>query len=286
MDLLQENALGVKVPSGETILTKYLNGYTATVVVTGNEKAALNDTTPLAAGKTEVDNDTILNWTTGLDEIGSSYTIWAVKGGAQKNDTVVYSELTADNAYETFTEEADLYNGPTAIKMKTNGSTESFLNFGTEGYYTSDYRLEWTDANDSAKTVVRVAGEKITAADYADIQKVFNSADREIYVGTKKTNANYTDVSDEMSFRQFAAKYLTADASVAVTANENGNYVKVIDNDGDGVAEYVLKTEYDMDVIESISSKGEYKLSNVASIKGSDIVSEDELAAGDVIVTL
>jgi hypothetical protein len=317
MDLLQENALGVKVPSGETILTKYLNGYTATVVVTGNEKAALNDTTPLAAGKTEVDNDTILNWSTGLDEIGSSYTIWATKGGAQKNDTVVYSELSADNAYyETY----EATKNGAAISAKDAGmkltDVETFINFddGLDDYYTADMVITYKVAsialdtkvvgnttvkdllisygydeddlttNFTANEVIR-AGERLSDNDMAVLKYIFTnfSSDSEavVYVGTQN---NGTDISNEISFNTFKKTYLTANGDKnTVPANENGNYIKVIDNDGDGVAEYILKTEYTMDAVKSIA-KNKYNLAIAKTVDGDAISTEDELAAGDVIV--
>jgi hypothetical protein len=304
MDLLQENALGVKVPSGETILTKYLNGYTATVVVTGNEKAALNDTTPLAAGKTEVDNDTILNWTTGLDEIGSSYTIWAVKGGAQKQDTVVYSELSADNAYYE-THEATKGAGITAKDTGLNLDTaEKFVNFDNSEVYsttikltydrmvkvtagTGDYNLDSGEyvkaANGDYKidTVTVKAGNPV---DTAELKEVFKYNALSVYVGTYNASANYVDQSDDMNYTQFAKKYLEVDTDAAgATTNVNGDYIKVIDNDGDGVAEYILKTEYDMDAIKSVA-KNKYTLAIEGTVDADAISSEDELAAGDVIV--
>jgi hypothetical protein len=324
MDLLQENALGVKVPSGETILTKYLNGYTATVVVTGNEKAALNDTTPLDAGKTEVDNDTILNWTTGLDEIGSAYTIWAVKGGAQKQDTVVYSELSADNAYyETY----EATKGAISAKdagMKLTGA-ETYINFADgegEYSYTADVVITYSVANNKIAltddiikelkgygydvtglkkdTDLTVNGDTIKAGAGVDddtlaiIHYIFandNNDSSKVCVGTQNTD----DISNKISFSAFVKTYLNVEGDkYEVPANENGNYIKVIDNDGDGVAEYILKTAYTMDVITNIAKNGTYTLAGEYNTKTSKYVpatvaadamsTEDELAAGDVIV--
>jgi hypothetical protein len=313
MDLLQENALGVKVPSGETILTKYLNGYTATVVVTGNEKADLNGTTPLDAGKTEVDGKTTLNWTTGLDEIGSSFNVWVVKGGAQKDDTVIYSELSADNAYY---ETHEATNGVITAKdagLKLTGA-ETYINFsdGLNKYaYTADvvitysldgnkitltnnviaelekYGYDVTDlkADTDLKNLGGMikAGEKVTNDELAIIHYIFanyNDKDGNVSVGTQTDK----DISDEISFTKFVNTYLTSTGDkYTAPANQNGNYIKVIDNDGDGVAEYILKTEYNMDVVTNISARGEYTLATAGSVKDA-VSSEDELASGDVIV--
>jgi hypothetical protein len=311
MDILAENALGVKVPSGETILTKYLNGYTASVVVTGNEKADLNGKTPLDAGKTEVDGKTTLNWSTDLDAIGSAYTIWATKGGANNDDTVVYAELGNNTYYETH----DATNGAISAKdagMKLTGAA-TYINFddGLDEYYTADMVITYSvDGNKIAltdpiiselkkygydvtnlkkDTDLSVPATKIKAGDPVDddtlaiIHYIFanyNDADGKVSVGTQTTD----DISNTISFSKFVSNYLTpADTKYTAPANENGNYIKVIDNDGDGVAEYILKTKYNMDVVTNISARGEYTLAIEGSVKDA-VSSEDELAAGDVIV--
>jgi hypothetical protein len=99
-------------------------------------------------------------------------------------------------------------------------------------------------------------------------------------VGTQST----TDISDTISYSKFVKEYLDeATTPVNAKSNENGNYIKVVDNDGDGVAEYILKTEYNMDVIRSIA-KNKYTLAVEGTVAANAVVSEDELAAGDVIV--
>jgi hypothetical protein len=318
MDLLQENALGVKVPSGETILTKYLGGYTETVVITGNEYASLTNDEPTKAGKVEVNGKTTLNWEgTTIDDIGSSFVIWAVKGGAQNNDTVLLAEKSAVNAYEEYTYAADLFKGPDAIKMSVDKNTEDYINFDDQAveYYLADIRVEYTltinsltndDISALKKAGITVAdsetattkftrtgvikpGAKVEDQAYAILEYIFanyNDADGEVYVGTQTEK----DISNVVSFRTFKSEYLTASGKTAeVTANENGNYVKVIDNDGDGVAEYILKTTYTMAVIDEINSRNEYTLSEIAdnknvTVKASAISTEDELAEGDIVV--
>jgi hypothetical protein len=322
MDLLEENALGVKVPSGETILTKYLNGYTATVVVTGNEYADLNDITPLDAGKTEVDGKTVLNWSTDLEAIGESYTIWATKGGAQNNDTVIYADNTGLNTIETFTAKADLKR---EIKMKTNDDTEKFLNFGDEATYTADRlvtydkltKIDFANKGTNTLYVINKNGAIVESTDASAVEgttyytkstvsvkagdpldmdaiaTVFDYNELSIYVGTKGSS-NYVDQSDELSYRQFVSKYVTASSDAAVTANENGNYVKVIDNDGDGVADYILKTQYAVATVEKVAKNGAVTLSaaeqaetynNVNTItKDVKVSAYDDVAVGDVVI--
>jgi hypothetical protein len=308
MNILETNLQGVKVATNETILSKYLNGYVDTVVVTGNEYASLTDSEPTDAGKTEVDGDTILNWTTGRDEIGSSYVIWATKGGAQKNDTVVYSELSADNAYYE-THEATKTDGITAkdAGMKLTGADE-YVNFAKDytTTYTAEIRISYVydedddgDLTDETIKTIPADGD-ISSATLTTLETIFKTASYDtvgyVTIGTKNVNAD-NDISNSMKWSAFKADYIKARTADTIDAkvNENGNYIKVIDNDGDGVADYILKTEYVMAVIKNISSKGVYTLSTQVyntttqnyvdlTVKGTAISTEDELAAGDVIV--
>jgi hypothetical protein len=312
LPILQANAMGVLVPSTDTILSKYLGGASEVVVVTGNEEAALNDTTPLDEGKTEVNNDTVLNWSTTMDMIGQSYTVWTV------GKTVVYAEDSGLNKIEEFTADANLSR---AVSMKTNADTEDYVNFDDQAaeYYTADVVITYTldevtltadiikelqsygYASDlkvgktlSADSVKIKAGAKVSDDALAIIHYIFanyNEDSSTVVVGTKDEG----DISNVTSFRKFVSNYLTAEgATVEVTANENGNYVKVVDNDGDGVAEYILKTVYVMDTITGIAKNGNYTLAGeyntktekvVATTVAADaMVSDDELAEGDVIV--
>ena len=101
---------------------------------------------------------------------------------------------------------------------------------------------------------------RITETDQAIMKEIFYSADRdldntlhpliyikgEVFVGTASTK----DVSDTMSWKQFVAEYFndTKTYQKFVSA-ENGESVRTIDNNGDGVAEYALKVTYTMDKV-------------------------------------
>src|SRR5699024_5948071 len=98
-----------------------------------------------------------------------------------------------------------------------------------------------------------------------------------------------------MSWNKFRNEYLENDYVENVDETENGEWLKVIDNDGDGVADYVLKTEFAMSVIERIAKDNTYYLADLVNddavsyddeveIDGADIVTEDELAADDVVI--
>jgi hypothetical protein len=92
-------------------------------------------------GKTEVDGETTLNWSTTIDQIGSSYKIWAVKGGANNDDTVLFA-TEANNTVEEFITAANLTK---SIEMKTNASTEYYVNFESSvtTSYEAIYRIEF-----------------------------------------------------------------------------------------------------------------------------------------------
>src|SRR5699024_10159540 len=74
----------------------------------------------------------------------------------------------------------------------------------------------------------------------------------------------------------------------------NGEWLKVIDNDGDGEADYVFRVDFAMSVINRISKSGVYTLEaldNVdevsfatTTIDSGDMVTADELAEGDVVI--
>jgi hypothetical protein len=308
LPIQESNAFGVLTDSNETILTKYLGGYTETVVVTGNEYASLTDDEVMDEGKTEVDGETTLNWSTTIDQIGSSYKIWAVKGGANNDDTVLFA-TEANNTVETFTAKANLTR---EISMKTDKATEYYVNFESSvtTSYEAIYRIDFaikaptkakadeyvtalgtgavpTQIGNSTEYMVTKtinAGKAVSTADLAVIKQIFAEAGQDdgyVYVGTQEK----VDLSDRISYRTFlnSGDYVEkTETPVTVTANENGNYVKVIDNDGDGVAEYVLKTVYELSVVQSTGTK--YTFANLDAIAAEKVSSEDELAAGDIVV--
>ena len=117
----------------------------------------------------------------------------------------------------------------------------------------------------------------------------------QIYVGTQSKE----DISDDpdVSWKTFKDKYIdSAENGVDVEDTENGEWLKIIDNDGDGVADVVLKTEFAMSVIDRVAKDGEVTLAvldqtddavefkKVNKIESDDIVTEDELAEDDVVI--
>ena len=115
----------------------------------------------------------------------------------------------------------------------------------------------------------------------------------EVYVGTQSTE----DISDDrnVSWKSFVDEYIvTGENSTEVDGNENGNWLKVVDVDGDGVADYVMKTIYTFAGVEDIDRDDNIELTAVdANLNDGDevnkidedvdIVSEDELSEGDIV---
>jgi hypothetical protein len=302
MEILEANTLGVKVGSGETILTKYLGAAKRNVVVTDNEEASLNSDSVQEAGITLVNNESAkLNWSTTMDMIGQSYTIWT------KGNTVVYFEEGA-NTVQEYTAEAEV----TAKNagMKIAGAAE-FINFAddVQDVYTTDIRITyWYDENgngtEDANEIHTIAAETdLTDAQVADLHTIFKQASLTtigyVAVGTKNVSAT-DDISNDISWSKFVKDYLKVNANNAINAksNQNGNYIKVIDNDGDGEAEYILQTKYVLDQITDVTTKGpdtvytltktEYSEAKQAyvnvTVSAENIVTDDELANGDVIL--
>ena len=198
----------------------------------------------------------------------------------------VISVYTDDDIYSDITDLFDEYDVEYDDYVKTDSDGNAYL------YY--------------AKTIADEDTFAKSSLDYALMKFIFNNADYEddnvdddddgetyvgaVYVGTQSTD----DISDEISFSRFLSTYTeSSEGGAEIEKNERGNYLRVIDNDGDGYADYVLKTEYTMAVITDISDKGELTISvigekgDLIDNVGNDdypLVTDDELEEDDVIV--
>ena len=291
-------------------------------VVVANEYADLYSASTLAEGKTELETEDgirALNCATALTDIGEAR--YAYVSGK-----TVYA--IADTGSNTVWENEGVATSNIAkasgLKLK---DAVSFLNFGGETkFQTSDWRIEYnlsvkksalTETEDKElkeyfkgeyteddgayviKHVIR-PDEKITSTDSKVIAAIFAAADKEnagyilgeVYVGTKSTE----DVSDTMSYRQFVKEYLNnGNGDADIKEAYQGEWLKVVDNNNDGEAEYVFLTEFAMSKITAISKKGVHTLTaldgtdkpdvvEVTEIKKDDIITKDELAVDDIVV--
>ncbi|MCI8716522.1 MAG: hypothetical protein HFF66_12105, partial [Oscillospiraceae bacterium] len=145
---------------------------------------------------------------------------------------------------------------------------------------------------------------KLSNIDWENIRTVFSTGDLtsgtnivvgEIYLGTNTHPSNNPeDISDgKYKWETFVADYLEgADNKKQVTTNELGNRLKIVDNNNDGVAEYVLKTIYTVGII---TANNNIDIANLNLADG-DAVNEvtastpvindgeGELAAGNVVI--
>ncbi len=289
-------------------------------VVIANEYADLYNTEALRAGRTELNVDGesyMLNYTTTLQDIGEARAAYITEGknvlaigdaGNTVFETGAATDISTDKKFES----------ATGLEA---GEAEYFLNFdGGDSYKASDWRIEYkyaTDAkegdalekanggnyDDGIYTKTIKAGGKLTAIDMKLIKEIFVGSDDdtdnneyigEVFVGTQSGE----DISDKISYKQFLDKYIeTSENAVEIKDTDNGEWLKVIDNNGDGIADIVLKTEFAMSIINRISKDNEYTFAELANDKndkvafndtvkvdGDDIITEDELAEDDVVI--
>ena len=294
-------------------------------VVVANEYADLYSTTSLKAGKTELNVDGesyMLDYATTLEDIGEARDAYVTEG---KN--VLYIADAGNTVFETGAE-TDIKTDSKFEKATglERGDAEEFVNFdGGNEYKASDWKIKYvieTNTGDSDEaslagfikenglelktsdfkyeqdgnwsyTKTIKPGATITDADLTNIKAIFDAADADsdliigaVYVGTQSNE----DISDELSYKQFVDKYIDTDENaIEVEGNENGEWLKVIDNDGDGEADYVLLTKYVMAAVTDINKDGDYTVSvdvsgDLVEIDSADMMTEDEMAEDDVIV--
>ena len=274
-------------------------------VVVANEYADLYSISPLKAGKTELDVDGdsyTLNYSTELTDIGEARHAY-ITGG----ENVLYIADAGNTVFETgaATDIEKDKDFEKATGLERDDATEDFINFddGSDDIYETDILINYSVEGDATDLVTIKAGDDLTPAQYNAIKDIFTDDDYAegwVVVGTKYTNAGDAaekDISNDITFRNFVKEYLvsTSKDTVEVTESDNGEWLKVIDNDGDGVADYVFLTEFAMSVIERITKDGEYYLADLATaddvtfvtddpIDGDDIITEDELAEDDVVI--
>ena len=158
------------------------------------------------------------------------------------------------------------------------------------------------------RTYTRVIprGNDITAADIAIMEGIFSVASDKnhasvsevgvtgyVYAGTSQKDDEH-DLSSEISWNKFQTDYLTSDATAEITSVNTGDWLKIIDNDGDGMADYVFKTVYCMEQVLSKNTRNDYFI--FGYYNGSDVVEShidakngtvnylDEVEVGDVVL--
>ena len=156
----------------------------------------------------------------------------------------------------------------------------------------------------------------ITSKDHSYIKDIFYGSDSfnedavqgddimtgEVYVATRSGKSSSVDksydISDELSYKEFYEKYIDDDENRSFDAADRGEWLRVIDNDGDGNAEYVLRVDFVMTTITDYDKRTDtYTIeydkdekagtANDTAIKAGDIakMSEDtDLSVGAVVL--
>jgi len=136
-------------------------------------------------------------------------------------------------------------------------------------YFDKDGNLRGTNGIDEDGTTpkdflydkVIPAKETISSTDSRYMKEIFVWSDSkggdttsddlffgEVYVGTK-SKLEEDDISDDISHDEFIEKYINVNENRTISSSDNGEWLRVIDNNGDGVAEYVLRTDFVMTTV-------------------------------------
>ena len=172
----------------------------------------------------------------------------------------------------------------------------------TKDGHTASQRQAYENEDAAAKTnywfVAIRPGSTITKIDLEIMKEIFYMADREgenvdgdgnnvryygfgeVYAGTSST----LDRSDVMSWPQFEEEFLDGQNTNEYEDVENGNSLRIVDNNGDGKAEYVLKVTYTQD--KAIGERRDVLQFNklvISKYEDNNLAMMDEIAVGDVI---
>ena len=213
-----ENGYALAFKDSRTILSAMYGVYKVEGVVLGNEYAVLNGTD---YDESMMDGKTLL--AAGYKIIASTTSNTMVEDPATKKDTTFNVETPVEYLGKTVT----MY-----VRKDTILANSEVLG---------------VTLNEKANTIVTsVANE----TDMKDLLKgtgiSLKSNETEYYV-------NYGIVKNEDA----ANDILKLDRKSTVTPNSNGIELEIIDNDNDGVAEYVLWVQEDLTVITSLNEKKE-----------------------------
>ena len=172
----------------------------------------------------------------------------------------------------------------------------------TKDGHTASQRQAYENEDAVAKTdywfVAIRPGSTITKIDLEIMKEIFYMADREgenvdgsgnnvryygfgeVYAGTSST----LDQSDIKSWPQFEEEFLDGQNTNEYDKVRNGNSLRIVDNNGDGKAEYVLKVTYTQD--KAIGERRDVLQFNklvISKYEDNNLAMMDEIAVGDVI---
>ncbi|MBQ3533774.1 MAG: hypothetical protein IJA56_01270, partial [Clostridia bacterium] len=167
-----------------------------------------------------------------------------------------YADLHSDEALSS--ENTKIVDGDDEYKFK---------NWTTDLTEIGEYRRGWAVEDGSKDKVVYVTDDGVNTE--------FSCGGD---VTIKKSNIDGIKLNDDtVYYKNFEdTKAYKSESAVA-----KGNWLRVVDNDDDGTAEFVFVTEFTMDTV-SKKTSSKLTLSTVAATE--DFATESELAKGDVVV--
>ena len=173
-------------------------------------------------------------------EIRVTFNELAAEKAFDSYSTVNISKVAVDNGYSVYV------NGSNDVLKPGDASDyEAAAGYGYPVEYVKVFRVDDEVKDDDLSVIKGIFG----MADDEDgtTWKVSGS----VYVGTSSRDYdlrwNTNDKSDTMSFKAFKEEYIDTDLIKNWEKSNDGEWVKVIDNNGDGVAEYAFKTTFTLD---------------------------------------
>ncbi len=311
--------LGLEKVSGVVTANKWANLYGTAPLAEGKSRLALDDGSVYTVNADSTGEQVGLRINAYVqnktDVIGgletSDVNVVKSNAGAEISVKKLRDELKVDETTEYFVNYSDAVEiGKSDWRIEyyigLEGGAAAWTNLVSSNGGEWGYTIAGTKDNEIYNKVIKV-GDTITAQDMEFMQEIFYGSDNkneasqtgtyygEVFVATRTGsdgNGNSYDVSDDLSWRQFIDKYIDSTLE-KFDGCDNGESLRVIDHDGDGVAEYVLRVDFVMTTIVDYNKKldrwtVEYEADEnperFTDIKNSDIVADSELTVGDVVL--
>ena len=284
-----------------TELNKVYDSF-ASVSSVGNSTASSEGITSIAGAEHYINYDYVTRWTARM--------------------RITYVMDLEWTQYQAYAMRRD--NGGSLYKYQANATTPPFggeigVVSGTDSSDTTigTDRSQWNtrlphDGYTFTYVKTIALDDELTSQDWENLKTLFTNADKtgtsivmgEVYVGTASFNNAQKDVSDEIRWEDFVATYLkNEETRQQVESNRLGDRLIIVDNDNDGIAEYVLQTRYTIAKVVPNGSKltlgaveSKFDDTNdrvniitasdeLVSVSGKELAaSEEALATGDVVI--
>ena len=217
------------------------------------EAAKVADLAKAAGIKTNADTDYYVNFDEAVSDTSNYRLEYLI--GLEMTEAEAAS-LVARNGGAAWVD-----NGSNAYKFE-RGTELGFYWDNNDDFQTSGSAdVDGATRHDFLYDKVIPAKETISSTDSRYMKEIFVWSDSkggdttsddlffgEVYVGTK-SKLEEDDISDDISHDEFIEKYINVNENRTISSSDNGEWLRVIDNNGDGVAEYVLRTDFVMTTV-------------------------------------